>query len=148
MGENQKAAIAIIDDILQAIDDEECVALRRAEAELRSLRASLVSEMSVSTPVHPAVDELRLLLNREPAFAAEARRIVARAAIHYLEMEVEYYSKIAAGRELSADEKRFGREALIPMIDGVRALFEPEPHNENRASSGASSGDSICNYRV
>lgn len=118
------ADLGLIDDILRAIRDGECVALKRAEAELRTLRATLVR--TAPTSRQSVSDQVALLLNREPAFAMEARRVVAKTAMRFIETQMEYYSGLALERELTEDEKRFGRESLGPLIDSLRTLFDPD----------------------
>ena len=78
--------------------------------------------LSPETHVQPH-EQLTSLLNRSPDFAKEARVVIARTALDYLDAQIAHFSQVTAQRDLTDAERRFGREELIPLSEMLRSLF-------------------------
>jgi hypothetical protein len=132
-----KLAVALqtVDELLRAIEQGECVALRRCEAEIRVLREKLVLAVSAPTFDAALTNESASLLNREHDFAREAKLAVARTAARFLSGEAAHYSRLRAERALTEEEKRFGREHFLPLIENLRALLGVRPSEPEKGGA-------------
>lgn len=114
----------IVERILKAIGEGKVPSVAHLEGRLRALAASLDSEST-------AFAELKFdeVFRANPELVTEGHELTtedglacAEQLLQLLDSELDRYRALAQLRPLTAEEKRIGRESLIPLFNALREL--------------------------
>src|SRR5688500_11565974 len=120
--EKIEANINTIKDIVEETKSGDYPILQSARVELAEMLEMLINGLKVSDAPAESEDHLSSFFRRHPGALIEAKIALAAMGLRFLNTQIDHFSIIKSERPLSEDEKRYGREHLIPMAESVSQL--------------------------
>ena len=116
--------VRLIDQLVEAIDNERCQPFASCLPSLRQLRARVLEGAS-----H---DEFQAFMLRHPDLAKYGLRVSIERGIAFLESELEYFNHARETRELTDEENRYGKENVMPLLKELANLAKEAPPDARR----------------
>lgn len=106
----------IVEALLDALNDGKLGCLKHQESEIRAIGEELKTSSGGSS------DRLKELLSETKQISEAVVNEITQITLDFVSREIEKYTNIRAVRELTDEEKQYGRNTLPRLLSSLRSL--------------------------